>query len=92
MVKESTCQCRRHRRCEFDPWVRKILWRRKRQPTPVFLPGKPMDRGPWQARVNGVHKESDRTEHTGPHITPGTERCLCRPVSVTPAFTFCAFL
>ena len=24
----------------FNPWVRKILWRRKWQPTPVFLPGK----------------------------------------------------
>ena len=24
----------------FDPWVGKIPWRRKRQPTPVFLPGK----------------------------------------------------
>ena len=24
----------------FDPWVRKILWRRKWQPTPVLLPGK----------------------------------------------------
>ena len=24
----------------FDLWVRKIPWRRKRQPTPVFLPGK----------------------------------------------------
>ena len=23
----------------FDPWVRKILWRRAWQPTPVFLPG-----------------------------------------------------
>ena len=23
----------------FDPWVRKIPWRRKCQPTPVFLPG-----------------------------------------------------
>ena len=33
--KESFCQCRRH---GFDPWVRKIPWRRK--PTPVFLPGK----------------------------------------------------
>ena len=21
-----TCQCRRHMRCEFDPWVRKIPW------------------------------------------------------------------
>ena len=25
---------------EFDPWVGKILWRRKWQATPVFLPGK----------------------------------------------------
>ena len=24
---------------KFDPWVRKILWRREWQPTPVFLPG-----------------------------------------------------
>ena len=30
----------RHERCQFDPWVRKIPWRRKRQPTPVSLPGK----------------------------------------------------
>ena len=35
--KESTCQCRRQ---EFDPWVGKISWRRKWQPTLVFLPGK----------------------------------------------------
>ena len=35
--KESICQCRRH---GFDPWVRKIPWRRKWQPTPVSLPGK----------------------------------------------------
>ena len=34
--KESTCQGRRGR---FDPWVRKIPWRRKGLPTPVFLPG-----------------------------------------------------
>ena len=36
--KESNCQCRRHKRCEFDPWVEKIPWRRKWQPTPVFFP------------------------------------------------------
>ena len=38
--KESAFQCRRlriwHR---FDSWVRKIPWSRKRQPTPVVLPG-----------------------------------------------------
>ena len=37
--KEPTCQCWRHKRCRFDPWVGKILWRRAWQPTPVFLPG-----------------------------------------------------
>ena len=30
-------KCRRH---GFSPWIRKILWRRKWQPTPVFLPEK----------------------------------------------------
>ena len=38
--KESTCQCRRHRRWGFDPCMGKIPWRRKWQPTPVFLPRK----------------------------------------------------
>ena len=38
--KEFACQCRRHRRYRFDPWAGKIHWRRKWQPTPVFLPGK----------------------------------------------------
>ena len=35
--KESACQCRRH---EFNPWSRKIPWRRKWQLTLIFLPGK----------------------------------------------------
>ena len=33
--KESTWQWRRPR---FNPWVGKIRWRRRWQPTPVFLP------------------------------------------------------
>ena len=37
--KESTCQYKRHRRWRFNPWV-EISWRRKWQPTLVFLPGK----------------------------------------------------
>ena len=52
---ESTCQCRR---LGLDPWVGKIPWRRKWQPTTVFLPGKSMDRGAWQTTVHGVAKES----------------------------------
>ena len=38
--RESACQCRRRKRQEFNPWVGKILWSRKWQPTPVFFPGK----------------------------------------------------
>ena len=37
--KEPTCQFRRHKRHGFNPWVRKIPWRRSWQPTPIFLPG-----------------------------------------------------
>ena len=32
-------QCWGRKRCRFNPWVRKMLWRRKWQPTPVSLPG-----------------------------------------------------
>ena len=35
--KEFACQCRR---LGFNPWVRKIPWRRKWKPTAVFLPEK----------------------------------------------------
>ena len=37
--KEHACPCRRHKRHEFNPWVRMIPWRRAWQSTPVFLPG-----------------------------------------------------
>ena len=37
--KEPACQCRRHKRHRFDPCVRKIPWKRARQPIPVFMPG-----------------------------------------------------
>ena len=37
--KEPTFQGRRSKRRRFDPWVKKISWRRAWQVTPVFLPG-----------------------------------------------------
>ena len=33
--------CRSHRRHGFNPWARKIFWRKAWQPTPVFLPAEP---------------------------------------------------
>ena len=44
-----------YRRPGFNPWVRKIPWRRKWQPTPVFLPGK-----------NPQIEEPDRLQSMGP--------------------------
>ena len=57
--KESACQCRR---CGFNPWVRKISWRRECQPTPVFLPGKSYGQRSLVGYSHGVAKESDTTE------------------------------
>ena len=37
--KEPACQCRRHKRCGFDYWVRKIPWGRTQQHTLVLLTG-----------------------------------------------------
>ena len=62
--KEPTCQCRRQKRCEFDPWVRKIPWRREWQPTPVLLPGESRRQRDLAGFSPQGHKESDTTEAT----------------------------
>ena len=54
--KESACPCRRRR---FHPWVDP---QEKQMAThSVFFLGNPIDRGAWQAIVQGVTKESDTT-------------------------------
>ena len=55
---EPVCQCRRHR---MDPWVGKIPWRRKWQPTPGFLPGKSHGQRSLVGYSPWYHKESDTT-------------------------------
>ena len=57
--KESACQCRRHK---FDPWVRKIPWRRKWQHSPVFLHGESHGQRSGAGYSPRSHKESDTTE------------------------------
>ena len=55
--KESARWGSRRNRCRSDPWVRKILWRRKWQPSPVLLPGKSREQSrlvgysPWNHKV-----------------------------------------
>ena len=62
--RESTYQCRRSKRPVFTPWVRKIPWSRKWQPTPVFLPGKFHGQRSLWATVHGVPKSQTRlNEH-----------------------------
>ena len=64
--KEPTCQCRRH---GFNPWVKKIPWRRKWQPIPVFLPGKShVQKGlvgysPWGHKRVGHNLETKTTTY-----------------------------
>ena len=60
--KEAVCQCRRHKRCEFYPWIRKIFWGRAWQPTPVFLPGESHGQRSLAGYSPWGYKESDMSE------------------------------
>ena len=70
--KESACQ---GRRCGFDPWVGKIPWGRKWQPTPVFLP----EKSHGQKSLEGYSlrgRKSDYTTHH-PALGPSCPSCVC---------------
>ena len=54
--------CLQSGRPGFDPWVRKIPWRRKWQPPPVFLPGKSHGQKSLSGYNPWGHKESGTTE------------------------------
>ena len=59
--KESACNA-------FIPWVRKIPWGRKWQPTPVFLPGKSHEQKKLVGYSPWGWKESDTTERLHFHF------------------------
>ena len=59
-------------RCWFNPWVGKIPWSRKWQPSPVFFPGESHGQRILQGYSPWGHKESDTTQqraymHTHTH-------------------------
>ena len=62
--KKPACQCRRHKKCRFDPWVRKLPWRRALHPTAVFLPGESHGQRSLAGYSPWGHTESDTTEAT----------------------------
>ena len=64
MVKKIRLQCMRP---GFDPWVEKIPWKRKWQPTPVFLPGESHGQRSLMGYSPCGHKESDTTERLSTH-------------------------
>ena len=56
------CICLQCGRPGFNPWVGKIPWRRKWQPTPGFLPGESHGRRSLVGYSPRGRKESDTTE------------------------------
>ena len=61
---ESANQCRR---CRVNPWVRKVPWNSKWQPTPVFLPRKFSGQRILAGYSSRSHKESDMTDQLSAH-------------------------
>ena len=68
------CQCRRQNRLGFDPQVGKICWRRKWQPTPVYLPGESHGQRSWRSTVHRVAKSQTQLKRLSTH------RCNIRPL------------
>ena len=66
--KEPACQCRTH---AFNPWVKKIPWRRKWHPTSVFLSGKIPWTGTWRATVHRASKSWTRLSNWAHTHTKG---------------------
>ena len=73
--KEPAWQCRRHKRHRFNPWVRKIPWRREWQPTPVFLLENRMDGWTWQAAVHRITKNWTRLKQLSIHTWRISKLC-----------------
>ena len=73
VVRESACQCRRHRRCRCYPWVGKIPSRRTWQPTPLFLPGK--YHGEWSL-VGTIHRAAKRPTNSTHTYWEGKVTCF----------------
>ena len=66
----------------FYPWVRKIPWRRKWQPTPVFLPGKShgqrslVDYSPWDRKESDMTERLHYTLYYTKGVVLGREKCF----------------
>ena len=74
--KEPACQCRKLKRHRFNPWVRKIPWRRAWPLTPVFLPGaSPWTEKPGGPQSMGVTESEARLKGLAQHSSPHLAKC-----------------
>ena len=86
-------------KCRFDPWVGKVLWRRKWQPTQVFLPGKSHGKSIgsqkcWTQLIDsmstfGIVRSMSLDEYIMRHI----HHCIPYSIfTVLKIFVFCLFI
>ena len=79
---------------DADPWIRKIPWRRERQPTPVSCLENPTDTAAWRATAYGVEKKWTGlsnwarmyVDNEGDFTPVGARRCVGK--SLCFAFSF----
>ena len=76
--REPACQCRRHRRHGFNPWVRKISWRRKWHSTPVSMPENSHEQRSLAGYCPWGHKDPDMTEQLSTNRTDNSNSFLIR--------------
>ena len=64
------------------PWVRKIPWRRKLQPTPVFLPEESLGQRSLVGYSPWGHKESNTTEQLNVQTQTQGTQCICTHIFI----------
>ena len=83
--KGPTCQCRRQKRCGFNPWVRESPWRWAWQSTPVFLPGESHGQRDLVGYSPWARPELDMTERLT-HTQHGSLQQCMSTLFVIPSF------
>ena len=76
-------QYRGGRRLGFDPWVRMVFWRRKWQPTPVFLP----EKSHGQGSLEGYSPGGRRVRHDWPCMSPHLAMWVCSLWKISAAIS-----
>ena len=77
--KESACNARPG----FDPWVRKIPWRRQGLPTPLFLPREFLGQRSLVGYTSRGSKGSDTTEQLSPSPSPHPYMTTGKTIALT---------